>query len=97
MMVDFRPHENLDVGFDFKNFAMADQSQFHVHEKWDQEHIYDANDIAIIEFPEGVDFGIDPVLLASDYVEYENDPGVAVGYGRMYWNCKCLFCCRTIL
>ena len=90
-MVDVRPHDTVQPGFNFENFALADQSQFHFHEGWNREHLFAGNDIAIIEFPEGVDFGIDPVRLARDYIEYDNDPGIATGYGNMYWNCKC-FC-----
>ena len=89
-MVDLRPHDNTSDGYDFGDFALADQSQFHIHEKWNREEaVYAGNDLAIIEFPEGADFGIQPVQLASDYIEYENDPGISIGYGRMSWNCKC--------
>ena len=40
------------------------------------------NDIAILEFPEYVDFGIEPIKLAKDYVDNYNDTAIAAGYGR---------------
>ena len=90
-MVDLRPHDNTTDGFDFGNFSLADSSQFRIHEKWNGNDVLAGNDIAIIEFPEGADFGIVPVQLASDYIEYENDPGVIAGYGVMFWNGKLLY------
>ena len=83
-MVDFGRRDNADDGFDFENFVMADRNQLHVDYDGDRRKY----DIAIIVFPEGVDFGIDPVLLASDYIEYDNDPGFIAGYGVMFWNGK---------
>ena len=39
------------------------------------------SDIAIIEFSEDTDFGIDPVIVAKNYEESEGDYGIAAGYG----------------
>ena len=86
-MVDFRPRDNADDGFDFENYVMADRNQLRIYHFY-EGYPYDGSDLAIIEFPEGVDFGIDPVQLAEDYIEYDNDPGIIAGYGVMYWNGK---------
>uniref|UniRef100_A0AC35FL61 Peptidase S1 domain-containing protein n=1 Tax=Panagrolaimus sp. PS1159 TaxID=55785 RepID=A0AC35FL61_9BILA len=40
------------------------------------------NDIAIIEYPENFDFGVEPIRLASDFVENEGEMAFAVGYGK---------------
>ena len=45
-------------------------------------------DIAIIEFPEGTHFGVDPIPLAKDYEEKEGDWGIAAGYGYYKVTCK---------
>lgn len=57
------------------------------------------SDIAVVEFPEGTNFGVDPITLAKDYVEEDGDDAVIVGYGRyrvlnglMGKNMKSLFC-----
>uniref|UniRef100_A0AC34FRX5 Peptidase S1 domain-containing protein n=1 Tax=Panagrolaimus sp. ES5 TaxID=591445 RepID=A0AC34FRX5_9BILA len=39
-------------------------------------------DIAILEFPEGTDFGIEPVKLAKDYIEKEGDKAYITGFGN---------------
>uniref|UniRef100_A0A914QP99 Peptidase S1 domain-containing protein n=1 Tax=Panagrolaimus davidi TaxID=227884 RepID=A0A914QP99_9BILA len=38
-------------------------------------------DIAVIEFPDGTDFDIEPVKLAKDYYEKEGDEAYIMGYG----------------
>uniref|UniRef100_A0A914Y6D3 Peptidase S1 domain-containing protein n=1 Tax=Panagrolaimus superbus TaxID=310955 RepID=A0A914Y6D3_9BILA len=43
-----------------------------------------SNDIAILEFPEGTDFGIEPVKLAKDYFEKEGDEAYITGFGA-WW------------
>uniref|UniRef100_A0AC35GH97 Uncharacterized protein n=1 Tax=Panagrolaimus sp. PS1159 TaxID=55785 RepID=A0AC35GH97_9BILA len=44
------------------------------------------NDMAILEFPEGTDFGIEPVKLAKDYYEKEGDEAYIIGFGRWWIN-----------
>uniref|UniRef100_A0A914NZP7 Peptidase S1 domain-containing protein n=1 Tax=Panagrolaimus davidi TaxID=227884 RepID=A0A914NZP7_9BILA len=44
------------------------------------------NDMAILEFPEGTDFGIEPVKLAKDYYEKEGDEAYIIGFGRWWLN-----------
>ena len=39
------------------------------------------NDLAIIEFPEGYNLNVTPVILAKDYQEKKGDFGIAAGYG----------------
>uniref|UniRef100_A0AC34G3U3 Peptidase S1 domain-containing protein n=1 Tax=Panagrolaimus sp. ES5 TaxID=591445 RepID=A0AC34G3U3_9BILA len=41
-------------------------------------------DIAILEFPEDTDFGIEPVKLAKDYIEKEGDEAYITGFGA-WW------------
>uniref|UniRef100_A0AC35FL52 Peptidase S1 domain-containing protein n=1 Tax=Panagrolaimus sp. PS1159 TaxID=55785 RepID=A0AC35FL52_9BILA len=43
------------------------------------------NDMAILEFPEGTDFGIKPVKLAKDYYEKEGDEAYIIGFG-VWWS-----------
>uniref|UniRef100_A0A914ZCY7 Peptidase S1 domain-containing protein n=1 Tax=Panagrolaimus superbus TaxID=310955 RepID=A0A914ZCY7_9BILA len=42
------------------------------------------DDIAVLEFPEGTDFGVEPVKLARDYFEKEGDESYIVGFG-VWW------------
>uniref|UniRef100_A0A914QX62 Peptidase S1 domain-containing protein n=1 Tax=Panagrolaimus davidi TaxID=227884 RepID=A0A914QX62_9BILA len=43
---------------------------------------FEANtDIAVVEFPEDTDFGVEPVKLAKDYLEKEGDEAYIIGYG----------------
>uniref|UniRef100_A0A914Y488 Peptidase S1 domain-containing protein n=1 Tax=Panagrolaimus superbus TaxID=310955 RepID=A0A914Y488_9BILA len=44
------------------------------------------NDIAILEFPEGTDFEIEPVKLAKDYTEKEGDEAYIAGFGVWFTN-----------
>uniref|UniRef100_A0A7E4VWA8 Peptidase S1 domain-containing protein n=1 Tax=Panagrellus redivivus TaxID=6233 RepID=A0A7E4VWA8_PANRE len=41
-----------------------------------------ANDIAIVEMPEGFDFGVEPIRLAADFKEDEGEMAFTVGYGK---------------
>ena len=52
--------------------------------------MFSYNDIAILEFPEYVDFGIEPVKLAKNYVDNYNDTAIAAGYGRYKFKRKFL-------
>ena len=54
-------------------------SKVYIHRGYSGKKSY--NDIAILEFPEYVDFGIEPVKLAKNYVDNYNDTAIAAGYG----------------
>ena len=52
------------------------------------------NDIAILEFPEGTDFGVKPVTLAKDYAQFylQNEKLVVAGFGKYKVNSKLNLC-----
>uniref|UniRef100_A0AC34FMS7 Peptidase S1 domain-containing protein n=1 Tax=Panagrolaimus sp. ES5 TaxID=591445 RepID=A0AC34FMS7_9BILA len=45
--------------------------------RWTGEH-----NLAVIEFTEGTDFGIEPVTLAKDYLQVYLEPLIVAGYGK---------------
>uniref|UniRef100_A0A914Z1S6 Peptidase S1 domain-containing protein n=1 Tax=Panagrolaimus superbus TaxID=310955 RepID=A0A914Z1S6_9BILA len=77
--IDYRPVDEFSRDeFDIKNFGFADLVAFFPGWKFE---LY-ANDIAIILLPTEIN-DIEPVLLAKNFIEGENDMGVNVGYGDM--------------
>uniref|UniRef100_A0A914Z8E4 Peptidase S1 domain-containing protein n=1 Tax=Panagrolaimus superbus TaxID=310955 RepID=A0A914Z8E4_9BILA len=95
ILIDFRPKEKIvkvgktnileKVHLFLKNYSI--QPRIYSHPSWYTVKTL-ANDIAIIEFPEGTDLKIKPVTLVSDYVEEDGDSAIAAGYGthKYEWN-----------
>uniref|UniRef100_A0AC34FDD1 Peptidase S1 domain-containing protein n=1 Tax=Panagrolaimus sp. ES5 TaxID=591445 RepID=A0AC34FDD1_9BILA len=79
VLVQYRP-SGKPKGFDIRDFSL--QPKYYFHQSYSSVYAF-AHDIAIVEFPEGTDFQIPPVKLAS--VEKEGDMAIAAGYGIYKW------------
>uniref|UniRef100_A0A914Z2B0 Peptidase S1 domain-containing protein n=1 Tax=Panagrolaimus superbus TaxID=310955 RepID=A0A914Z2B0_9BILA len=83
LFIDYRPVSpnyalmaNLENPFNISDYGIV--NDFYFYEGWKWQHFQ--HDIAIIEFPEGTELG-EPVLLAKNYEEGDNDIGINLGYG----------------
>uniref|UniRef100_A0AC34QGX3 Peptidase S1 domain-containing protein n=1 Tax=Panagrolaimus sp. JU765 TaxID=591449 RepID=A0AC34QGX3_9BILA len=61
---------------DPKNYNIS--ARYYFHPSYQRQKFN--NDIAIIEFPEDFDFGVEPILLASDFKENAGEMAFSVGY-----------------
>ena len=90
LFVDIRPIENIkdmrQSKTPLRQFGIP--SKVYIHRGYNGYMKY--NDIAILEFPEYVDFGIEPIKLAKNYVVDYKDTAIAAGYGRYIYNGKIL-------
>uniref|UniRef100_A0AC34G5R0 Peptidase S1 domain-containing protein n=1 Tax=Panagrolaimus sp. ES5 TaxID=591445 RepID=A0AC34G5R0_9BILA len=76
-----QPRSNVT---DYRFRSMALGTKIYNHPSYYSIYTFE-HDIAIIEFPEGTDFQIPPVKLASNYVAKEGDMAIAAGYGVYKW------------
>ena len=78
--IGYRPVEKISyTKINFKNAGFSTESVYHHDFHYSDIH---HGDLAIIELPAEIN-DIEPVLLAADYEEGENDMGINVGYGDM--------------
>lgn len=47
--------------------------------------------LAVIEFPEGTDFGIKPIALAKDFIQIDGEKAIVAEYGHYEINGMCFF------
>ena len=88
VLVDVRPAEAI-AAFEEDKVPISKfgfPSEVFIHRGYSGHFKYD--DIAVLGFPEYVDFGIEPVKLANNYVDDFNDTAIAAGYGRHIYNGK---------
>uniref|UniRef100_A0AC34GWL4 Peptidase S1 domain-containing protein n=1 Tax=Panagrolaimus sp. ES5 TaxID=591445 RepID=A0AC34GWL4_9BILA len=76
-LADLRLINDIDDN-NFHSYNVSNRTYIHHNYNFDKF----TNDIAVVEYPKGFDFGIQPIRLAADFVENEGEMAFAVGYGK---------------